>query len=282
MRLFSPVTLALLVCASSWAAENPQLAAARERVKTIEMLVDAGAASRAQLAQAREDLADAEDGVLLDQSLHSRDLTETEAEEMIAAATRRLQRRQQAFDKTKRLVDAGLAIPAGLAPLATALDFARSASRLADEVAALTSQVAAAAQVEAAHASAPDAAASPSPTEQFDGNGRFSPEILARIEDAYQRRFGKSLPISAMGETAVHRALGFDHTGRVDVALNPDQPEGVWLRRYLEENQIPFFAFRQAIPGKSTGAHIHLGPQSTRLARTVSAAVASSPSGASE
>jgi hypothetical protein len=68
-----------------------------------------------------------------------------------------------------------------------------------------------------------------------------------------------------MGQTAVHRALGFDHRGRVDVALNPDQPEGVWLRRYLTENRIPFFAFRHAVAGKATGAHIHLGPMSTRL-----------------
>ena len=71
---------------------------------------------------------------------------------------------------------------------------------------------------------------------------------------------------SAVGETAVHRALGFDHRNRVDVALNPDQPEGVWLRRYLESRRIPYFAFWQAVPGKATGAHIHMGPMSTRLA----------------
>jgi hypothetical protein len=51
----------------------------------------------------------------------------------------------------------------------------------------------------------------------------------------------------------------------VDVAINPDQPEGVWLREYLTANKIPFFAFRQAVPGKATGAHIHLGPMSTHL-----------------
>ena len=68
-----------------------------------------------------------------------------------------------------------------------------------------------------------------------------------------------------MGETAVHRSLGFDHRGRVDVAISPDQPEGVWLRHYLTDNHIPYFAFRQAVPGKATGAHIHMGPMSTRL-----------------
>jgi hypothetical protein len=69
-----------------------------------------------------------------------------------------------------------------------------------------------------------------------------------------------------MGETAVHRAMGFDHRGRVDVALAPDAPEGEWLRAYLMLKRIPFFTFREAVPGKATGAHIHIGPQSVRLA----------------
>jgi len=51
----------------------------------------------------------------------------------------------------------------------------------------------------------------------------------------------------------------------VDVAIHPDTTEGVWLRQYLTTNGIPFLAFRQAVPGKATGAHIHLGPMSTRL-----------------
>ncbi|MGD0365792.1 MAG: hypothetical protein ABSC93_33330, partial [Bryobacteraceae bacterium] len=85
------------------------------------------------------------------------------------------------------------------------------------------------------------------------------------VSGAFERRFSKPLPVSAMGETAVHRALGFDHRGRVDVALSPDQPEGLWLRQYLEARRIPYFAFWHAMPGKATGAHIHIGPESTRL-----------------
>jgi hypothetical protein len=109
-------------------------------------------------------------------------------------------------------------------------------------------------------------ATAPEIAERYDGDGVFNPKTFAKVESAFEGHFGKPLPVSAMGETAVHRAMGFDHTGRVDVALNPDQPEGVWLRAYLAENHIPYFAFRQAVPGKATGAHIHLGPQSTRLA----------------
>jgi hypothetical protein len=88
---------------------------------------------------------------------------------------------------------------------------------------------------------------------------------FSRVEVAFEKHFGKPLPVSALGETAVHRALGFDHRGRVDVALHPDQPEGLWLREFLTENHIPFFAFRQAVPGRATGAHIHIGPMSTHL-----------------
>jgi hypothetical protein len=105
----------------------------------------------------------------------------------------------------------------------------------------------------------------PSIAERFDGDGIFTPQILQRVETAFASHFGKPLPVSANGETVVHRALGFDHRGRVDVPVHPDQPEGVWLREYLTQHRIPFFAFRQAVPGKATGAHIHMGPMSTRI-----------------
>jgi hypothetical protein len=101
---------------------------------------------------------------------------------------------------------------------------------------------------------------------KYDGNGIFTPTDLKTLEVAYVSRFAKALPISADGETAVHRSLGFDHRGRVDVAVTPDQPEGLWLMRYLESKRIPYFAFRAAVPHQATGAHIHVGPGSTKLA----------------
>jgi hypothetical protein len=54
----------------------------------------------------------------------------------------------------------------------------------------------------------------------------------------------------------------------VDVALLPDSPEGEWLRQYLEANEIPYYAFRNFVPGKATGAHIHMGPPSNRILKT--------------
>jgi hypothetical protein len=103
--------------------------------------------------------------------------------------------------------------------------------------------------------------------EHYEGDGAFNEEReLQPLELAFAIRFDRPLPISAEGETEVHRALGFDHRGRVDVALVPSAPEGVWLRRYLQLKRIPYYAFSRAIPGKATAAHIHIGPGSTRLA----------------
>jgi hypothetical protein len=101
--------------------------------------------------------------------------------------------------------------------------------------------------------------------ERFDGRGIFTDVDFARVSSAFQRQFFKPLPVSAKGETATHRALGFDHRGRVDIAINPDAREGVWLISYLRKLKVPYYAFRAAVRGKATGAHIHLGPPSNRL-----------------
>ena len=104
---------------------------------------------------------------------------------------------------------------------------------------------------------------------RFDGTASFTAVRIPASRDRLREPFSKPLPVSALGDTAVHRALGFDHRDRVDVAVHPDQPEGIWLRQYLEINRIPYIAFRQAVRGKATGAHIHIGPASTRLVRSV-------------
>src|SRR5439155_6591979 len=109
-------------------------------------------------------------------------------------------------------------------------------------------------------------AGAPGPVmERFDGDGSFTRDDFKQILLAYEGHFHRPMPISAQGETAVHRALGFDHRDRVDVALLPDATEGLWLRHYLESCDIPYFAFRDSVPGSATGAHIHIGPPSNRL-----------------
>jgi hypothetical protein len=146
------------------------------------------------------------------------------------------------------------------------IDSARKETELAAARAKLTREIAEMAKAEDSLNSEDSAepAAVRRIAERFDGDGIFSTARFSAVEKAFVDQFGKPLPVSAKGETAVHRSLGFDHRGRVDVALTPDQPEGAWLRQYLTEHKIPFFAFRQAVPGKATGAHFHLGPMSTR------------------
>lgn len=95
--------------------------------------------------------------------------------------------------------------------------------------------------------------------------GRFDAGVLTALEARFQRRFGSPLPLSALGMTDTHAAMNFNHTGRADVALSPDSPEGQWLIQQLTEHDIPFLVYRGAVAGKATGPHIHLGLPSPRL-----------------
>jgi hypothetical protein len=96
-------------------------------------------------------------------------------------------------------------------------------------------------------------------------NHLLLPKELRTMTLAFEKEFSKPLPISANGSMAVHRAMGFDHTGRVDVALAPDSAEGIWLIHYLDQHSTPYYAFRAAVAGAATAPHIHIGPGSTRL-----------------
>jgi hypothetical protein len=262
MRLFPRLFFVSLVCVSvsfaQTSPQDPEIARAQEHLQRIRSLVDAGAAPRAQLAEAEDQIADAQDAAVLRRTIYG-DLTDAQAEEMIAAAGRRFERRKQAFDKTQQLVIAGIATQDSLSTLQGELDLARTECDLADQRARVVRELTAMAESELSFES-------PLTGESSGLGGSFNPAIFARVETAFETHFGKPLPVSAMGETAVHRALGFNHAGRVDIAVNPDQPEGIWLRQYLGQNHIPYLAFRQAVPGKATGAHIHIGPGSPRIA----------------
>ena len=247
------------------ALEDPDVLRARLGIQRLRALVDAGALPRIQLEEAEDALADAQDLAVLRRTIQTRDLTEELAGEMVDAASRRLDRRQRKLDRIRGLVDSGIAARNDLAPLAEQVDFARRQYDLAVSQANLCHELADMARAEQSRKSDKPQPAGSQDAVHFDGSGVFTPAEFQQVSSAFERRFAKPLPVSAMGETAVHRALGFDHRGRVDVALHPDQPEGVWLRRYLEARRIPYFAFWHAAAGKATGAHIHIGPESTRL-----------------
>jgi len=95
-----------------------------------------------------------------------------------------------------------------------------------------------------------------------DGTRGWSLRDLPGIERFFVSRFGRPLPVSALGQTSVHDRLGFDHTQAADVALHPDSAEGRALIGYLLTTGIPFIAYRSAVGGASTGAHVHIGPPS--------------------
>jgi len=248
------------------AAEDADVLRARLGIERLRTLVEAGALPRVQLEQAEDALADAQDMAVLRRTMFHNDLEEAEAGEMVAAARRRLDRRQKHLEKIRGMIDAGVAAQADLGNELTEVEFARQEYDLAVSRAKLSQELAGLARAEQERQLHPAPAEGAGVSARYDGDGVFSGADFKQLAAAFERRFSKPLPVSAVGDTAAHRALGFDHTGRVDVALNPDQPEGSWLRQYLESRRIPYFAFWHAVPGKATGAHIHIGPESTRLA----------------
>jgi len=90
------------------------------------------------------------------------------------------------------------------------------------------------------------------------------PTLVPKLQQLFATRFSRSLPISALGQTALHDRLGFDHRNAMDVAVYPDSPEGKALIEYLQAEGIPFIAYRGAVPGSSSGAHVHVGQPSPR------------------
>ena len=100
---------------------------------------------------------------------------------------------------------------------------------------------------------------------RYDGPTEWSLADLGKVQAFFTKTFGRVLPTSAVGMSATHKKLGFDHRNAVDVALHPDSPEGKALIDYLQSAGIPFIAFDHAIRGSATGPHIHIGKPSHRL-----------------
>ena len=99
---------------------------------------------------------------------------------------------------------------------------------------------------------------------RFNGGAHWSLADAPKLEKFFLQAFGRNLPITAFGQTATHDRLKFDHRNAMDVALHPDSNEGRALLSYLRQAGIPFIAFRNAVPGAATGAHIHIGNPSVR------------------
>jgi hypothetical protein len=252
---------------------------AQQELARVVELVAMGALPRMRVEQAEANVEDAKDEVVLAHVLYGdlpeKGASEEASAEMIAAAQRRLDRQQARLDEARKMVDAGVVARYYLAPFEaeliarqTTLDLAHLRAHLMADRAAMNQQPA----VPPVIVPAPpdDSELFAEGMEHYEGDGAFNEfRDLPPLELAFSGKFNRPLPISAEGETEVHRALGFDHRGRVDVAVVPGAPEGVWLRQYLQLRRIPYYAFSHAIPGKATAAHIHIGPGSTHLASQV-------------
>lgn len=101
---------------------------------------------------------------------------------------------------------------------------------------------------------------------RFNGTASWAlADGTALLQRFFLARFGRPLPISAYGQTALHDRLGFDHRFALDVAVHPDSPEGRALMDYLRTAGIPFIAAWGVVPGAASGAHIHVGQPSPRM-----------------
>jgi hypothetical protein len=254
-------------CVLAQAGDPPEVLRAKAGIERLRSLVEAGVVPRQQLVRAETAMADAEDEALLRRTVYGNELSDDQADDMLAAAARRLDRRKQALAEGRKLVDSGVASLFSLTPLLEELDGARKEQDLAESRARFTRELTQMARAEELLESKlnQDPQEVHELADRYDGDGIFNMGTFSRVELDFEKQFGKPMPVSAMGETAVHRSMGFDHRGRVDVAIHPDQPEGRWLLEYLVDKHIPYFAFRQAVPGRATGAHIHLGPMSTHF-----------------
>ena len=248
-------------------SSGQELGRAQANMEELRKQVDAGVAPRAKLQEAEAALADARDADLLDHLLRGQDLTEEQTAQMQEAAQRRLERRKADLERVQSLLQAGVVPARDLAGPTGDLKWAQTEYDLTRSRAGLIRELAEMARAEQQALEAPQESESlNSPAmERFDGNGSFTADDFKQVKAAFEKQFTKPLPVSADGETAVHRALGYDHRSRVDVAIFPDTAEGLWLRHYLESSEIPYYAFRSFIPGKATAAHIHIGPPSGRV-----------------
>lgn len=245
---------------------------AQSEVARIEPLVADGTLPKTILDEAKAKLADAEDQEILSETLYGdiklESMTEAQATDMVAAAQRRVDRQTELLQKREDLVASGVIARSDLQAFQDELQSRERVLDLAKNRVQLLHELAQMAEAERrlelnAHAMA--ASDLKNVMIRFGGNGLFSLNDLPMISTEFEKRFHSPLPVSARGQTLVHQSMGLDHRNRVDIALNPDSAEGVWLRQLLERLKIPYLAFRAALAGAATAPHIHIGLESTRL-----------------
>lgn len=173
-------------------------------------------------------------------------------------------------EKRKGLLDLGVIAKRELEESERTLTEARSKiaetqKQLAD-IDNLVAEVNAAEELAKAPAETPGVYRSTGLLVRYVGATRWALSDFSKVDAFFRLKFSKPLPVSAIGQTETHNRLGFDHREAVDVAVHPDSVEGRELINYLASQGISFIAIRGAIAGSATGAHIHIGLPSKRIA----------------
>ncbi len=278
LSLFAGVFAASRVLAAAdlpkTAGENTLATALLERAQSevarIQALVENGTLPKARLEEAEAKLADTRDEAILMDTLYGetrvQDMTDAEAKAMLAAAHRRVDRQTKLVADRRSLLEAGVLARSELQSFESELEARQRVLQLATDRVNLLRDLRAMADAEQRFEQAARTATNlKTAMQRYDGSGTFKLSELKAISTGFEERFHHALPVSAIGETALHQSMGLDHRGRVDIALNPDSAEGAWLRQFLEKLRIPYLAFRSAVAGAATAPHIHIGPGSTRL-----------------
>jgi hypothetical protein len=250
---------------------NESVDRARGNVARIQTLVGEGSLPKSSLDEAESRLADINDEATLKETLYSStklaDLTAEQQASMLDAAQRRVDRQAAIVGERQRLLVMGVIAKAEMRSVNTELETRRHVLDLAYDRVRLVETQRQMAQEEQSLERALESGTSRKAMLKFDGSGHFDKNDLDVIGGEFEQQFHYPLPVTARGQTALHQSLGLDHRGKVDVGLNPEEPEGIWLRHFLEDRQIPYIAFRAAVRGSATAPHIHLGTGSSRIVR---------------
>lgn len=255
--------------AASSELSNEMVERAHVDVARIQILVGAGSLPKSSLEEAEARLADVTDEAVLSETLYGStklgDLTADQQAAMLAAAEHRVERQTAVVGERQKLLELGIISKAEIRAVSTELETRRHVLDLARDRIRLTGAQRQMAQEEQNLERALESGTSRKAMLKFEGCGHFDEQDFEAVAGEFEQQFHYPLPVTARGQTHLHQSLGLDHRGKIDVGLNPEEPEGIWLRRLLEVRQIPYIAFRAAVRGSATAPHIHLGTGSSRI-----------------
>ena len=242
------------------AGESPAVPKDLE-IERLRALVEAGVIPPAQLAKAQQEANRTRLESLVRRLLQQPDLLPDQTTDLLRAAAELQKIEFEALKRQQNLISSGVAPPNSLVAFRDRLIFADKQLELAKSRARLVEEQA---RIVSAEGRLDELIDEELAIWSEGDPGHWDADIL-EVDAMYFGEFGKPLPISAAGATDLHVSMGFDHTGRYDIAVHPQEVEGLFLMSLLDEWDIPYIAFLSAVPGQATGPHIHIGPPSLRL-----------------